>query len=250
MFAGAARADRDAADRRSVIGRCAAGRPRRLAAAGRGGTGARLRPALALLALTGAGLWTAALFLPRSSAERPASFSIDYFRDADHQTASWGILQAGAAARQLPRRMEERRIAVQRARPLDFASAAARYANAGCAADSMNRPEKAAGSESQSHQAAAMRSRSASPKRRSCSRSAFPQRPSGSRPKPSRRKQFCAARAGHAKTSSERPCLQIVPRWRRNSSLTALACRRRASRFRRHDRAMPSRNIRPTKLSR
>ena len=52
---------------------------------------ARLRPALALLALTGAGLWTAALLLPRSSAERPASFSIDYFRDADHQTASWGI---------------------------------------------------------------------------------------------------------------------------------------------------------------
>ena len=52
---------------------------------------ARLRPALALLALTGAGLWIAALLLPRSSAERPASFSIDYFRDADHQTASWGI---------------------------------------------------------------------------------------------------------------------------------------------------------------
>jgi hypothetical protein len=52
---------------------------------------ARLRPALALLALTGAGLWAAALLLPRSSAERPASFSIDYFRDADHKTASWGI---------------------------------------------------------------------------------------------------------------------------------------------------------------
>jgi len=52
---------------------------------------ARLRPALALLALTGAGLWTAALLLPRSSVERPVSFSIDYFRDADHQTARWGI---------------------------------------------------------------------------------------------------------------------------------------------------------------
>ena len=52
---------------------------------------ARLRPALALLAVAALGLWTAALLLPRSSAERPASFSIDYFRDADHGTASWGI---------------------------------------------------------------------------------------------------------------------------------------------------------------
>jgi hypothetical protein len=37
------------------------------------------------------------MVLPRSSAERPASFSIDYFRDADHKTASWGI-----AAKQAP----------------------------------------------------------------------------------------------------------------------------------------------------
>jgi hypothetical protein len=52
---------------------------------------ARLRPALALLTIAALGLWTAALLLPRSSAERPASFSIDYFRDADHGTTSWGI---------------------------------------------------------------------------------------------------------------------------------------------------------------
>lgn len=52
---------------------------------------ARFRPALALLVVSAIGLWTAALSLPRSSAERPASFSIDYFRDADHRSANWGI---------------------------------------------------------------------------------------------------------------------------------------------------------------
>jgi Peptidase family M28 len=53
--------------------------------------GARLRPAIALLLASAAGFWIAALVLPRSSAERPAAFGIDYFRDADHSTASWGI---------------------------------------------------------------------------------------------------------------------------------------------------------------
>jgi hypothetical protein len=52
---------------------------------------ARLRPAIALLLVSAVGFWTAALLLPRSSAERPAAFGIDYFRDADHATASWGI---------------------------------------------------------------------------------------------------------------------------------------------------------------
>jgi hypothetical protein len=51
----------------------------------------RLRPAIALLLVSAVGFWTAALLLPRSSAERPAAFGIDYFRDADHATASWGI---------------------------------------------------------------------------------------------------------------------------------------------------------------
>jgi hypothetical protein len=50
-----------------------------------------LRPAASLLALAAVGLWIAALVIPRSSAVRPLSFSIDYFRDADHNTASWGI---------------------------------------------------------------------------------------------------------------------------------------------------------------
>ena len=50
-----------------------------------------LRPALALLAVAAASLWMAALVVPRSNAERPLSFSIDYFRDADRKTASWGI---------------------------------------------------------------------------------------------------------------------------------------------------------------
>jgi hypothetical protein len=36
-------------------------------------------------------LWTAALLMPRASAERPLGFSIDYFRDADAKVAQWGI---------------------------------------------------------------------------------------------------------------------------------------------------------------
>jgi hypothetical protein len=58
---------------------------------------ARLRPAAGLLITASVGLWAAALFLPRSSLERPASFSVDYFRDADRKTASWGV-----AAKQAP----------------------------------------------------------------------------------------------------------------------------------------------------
>ena len=50
-----------------------------------------LRPALVIIGITAVGLWATALSLPRSSVERPASFGIDYFRDADQKTASWGI---------------------------------------------------------------------------------------------------------------------------------------------------------------
>ena len=52
---------------------------------------ARLRATVSLIAVAAIGFWAAALLLPRSSAERPASFSIDYFRDASQNTASWGI---------------------------------------------------------------------------------------------------------------------------------------------------------------
>jgi len=51
----------------------------------------RLRPAISLLLISAAGFWSASLLLPRSSPERPAAFGIDYFRDADHGAASWGI---------------------------------------------------------------------------------------------------------------------------------------------------------------
>jgi hypothetical protein len=51
----------------------------------------RPRPAVALLVVASIGLWAAALLLPRMTAERPESFSIDYFRDLDRKTASWGI---------------------------------------------------------------------------------------------------------------------------------------------------------------
>jgi hypothetical protein len=52
---------------------------------------ARLRPALGLTALVALGLSGAALAMPRSSAERPLGFSIDYFRDANSGTAKWAI---------------------------------------------------------------------------------------------------------------------------------------------------------------
>ena len=46
----------------------------------------------ALTLLAGAlALWTAALAIPRASAERPLGFSIDYFRDADAKSASWAV---------------------------------------------------------------------------------------------------------------------------------------------------------------
>jgi hypothetical protein len=52
---------------------------------------ARLRPALALAAVATLGFTGAALAMPRSSAERPLGFSIDYFRDTTKGSASWGI---------------------------------------------------------------------------------------------------------------------------------------------------------------
>ena len=52
---------------------------------------ARLRPAIAVLVFTAVGFCSAAMILPRSNAERPAAFGIDYFRDANQNTASWGI---------------------------------------------------------------------------------------------------------------------------------------------------------------
>jgi hypothetical protein len=52
---------------------------------------ARLRPAIALTGLAALGLSAAALAMPRSSAERPLGFSIDYYRDADLGSASWAI---------------------------------------------------------------------------------------------------------------------------------------------------------------
>jgi hypothetical protein len=52
---------------------------------------ARLRPALALCAVAFLGLFGASLANPRSSAERPLGFSIDYFREANFGTADWAI---------------------------------------------------------------------------------------------------------------------------------------------------------------
>lgn len=52
---------------------------------------ARLRPAIALAAVCALGFSAAALAIPRASAERPLGFSIDYYRDADANRASWSI---------------------------------------------------------------------------------------------------------------------------------------------------------------
>ena len=49
------------------------------------------RPATATMVLVAAGLWAAALVVPRASADRPLGFSIDYFRDASKKTANWAI---------------------------------------------------------------------------------------------------------------------------------------------------------------
>jgi hypothetical protein len=43
------------------------------------------------LSVVAAGLWVAALLVPRGTTERPLAFTIDYFRDADRKKASWGI---------------------------------------------------------------------------------------------------------------------------------------------------------------
>jgi hypothetical protein len=51
----------------------------------------RLRPALVMLMIAATGLSAAALAMPRASADRPLGFSIDYFRDANRGSASWGI---------------------------------------------------------------------------------------------------------------------------------------------------------------
>jgi hypothetical protein len=49
------------------------------------------RPVVMGFLVAALGLWIAALVMPRASAERPLGFSIDYFRDADANTAKWGI---------------------------------------------------------------------------------------------------------------------------------------------------------------
>ena len=49
------------------------------------------RPAILAVALVAVPLWLAALVMPRSSAERPLQFSIDYFRDASKQAANWAV---------------------------------------------------------------------------------------------------------------------------------------------------------------
>ena len=50
-----------------------------------------LRPALGLTGLAFLGLSAAALAMPRSSIERPLGFSIDYYREANFNTAKWAV---------------------------------------------------------------------------------------------------------------------------------------------------------------
>ncbi|HET7709618.1 MAG TPA: M20/M25/M40 family metallo-hydrolase [Sphingomicrobium sp.] len=51
----------------------------------------RLGPLLLALVITAALLWFAALLLPRGSADRPAAFNIDYFRDDSAGTGKWAV---------------------------------------------------------------------------------------------------------------------------------------------------------------
>jgi hypothetical protein len=49
------------------------------------------RPAISALFVAAGGLWLAALLVPRTSAERPGAFTIDYFRDDTRREAHWAI---------------------------------------------------------------------------------------------------------------------------------------------------------------
>jgi len=50
-----------------------------------------LRPVVSALLVAAAVLWLAALLVPRTSAERPGAFTIDYFRDDTKRAAHWAI---------------------------------------------------------------------------------------------------------------------------------------------------------------
>jgi hypothetical protein len=53
--------------------------------------GARLKAPLIAMLVAAVGLWAAALTLPRSSAERPLAFTIDYVRDDEADEAHWAV---------------------------------------------------------------------------------------------------------------------------------------------------------------
>jgi hypothetical protein len=55
------------------------------------------RPARAGLAVVAGALWIGAMLMPRASTDRPAAFTVDYFRDDTKREAHWGI-----ASRQAP----------------------------------------------------------------------------------------------------------------------------------------------------
>lgn len=54
-------------------------------------SGTRLKWPLLALIVVAAGLWTAAMLAPRSSAERPLAFTIDYVRDDDTGKSHWTV---------------------------------------------------------------------------------------------------------------------------------------------------------------
>jgi hypothetical protein len=89
---------------------------------------ARLRPALALAAVATLGFTGAALAMPRSSAERPLGFSIDYFRDTTNGSASWGIATKQAPLPDHSPAIGTRGSCPTTADPLDFIRAAHRHA--------------------------------------------------------------------------------------------------------------------------
>ena len=100
MFAELLAAGRNAADRRAAVGGCSAGGARGLARDCRVEADAARGPSIAAAARRSLAYGSAALVVPRASAERPLGFSIDYFRDADRNTAIWAHRdQAGAPAR-------------------------------------------------------------------------------------------------------------------------------------------------------
>ena len=208
-----------------------------------------MRPAVPLLLIAAAGLWIAALVVPRASAERPLSFSIDYFRDADRKTASWGV-----ATKQAP--LPDGFPGHWRKGVLPY-NGRTRWISP---APLVTTPVPAARLVASEPDGAGRRIRILSfAGRRRCRRHPLPREDQGPGDRAARSDRpdqaegragqgdRCAARADRATALLSRWCWAIARRSSPSCSRLASGCRPRAPRLPPPGRATPSRNIRPTR---